>query len=203
MMLMQIILSYLLKYAILLRGGYMFGIDYKGVVIKILKGDITEQNTDAVVNAANKRLSPGGGVAGAIHSAAGSGLWAECKKIGHCETGKAVITKGYKLPAKWVIHTVGPVWAKRNEDSTMLHTSYVNSLTLADEHGIKSISFPAISTGAFGYPLEEGAGIAVKAVSETIPKLSSVQLIQFILYDDKTYNVFEEKLKNLEEEEKI
>ena len=181
----------------------MYGIDYKDVVIKIVKGDITEQNTDAVVNAANKRLSPGGGVAGAIHSAAGPGLWAECKKVGHCETGEAIITKGYKLPAKWVIHTVGPVWAKRNEDSKLLYDCYVNSLSVADQQEIKSISFPAISTGAFGYPLEEGAEIAVNAVSDKIPSLSSVQLIQFVLYDDKAYNIFEEKLKNLEEEEKI
>jgi O-acetyl-ADP-ribose deacetylase (regulator of RNase III) len=181
----------------------MFGIDYKGIVIKIIKGDITEQNTDAVVNAANKRLSPGGGVAGAIHSAAGPGLWAECKKIERCETGEAVITKGYKLPAKWVIHTVGPVWASRNQDPKMLYACYVNSLSIADQNEIKSISFPAISTGAFGYPLEEGAEIAVQAVSEMVPKLSSVQLIQFVLYDDKTYNIFEEKLKNLEDKEKI
>jgi len=181
----------------------MYGIDYKGIVIKIIKGDITEQNTDAIVNAANKRLSPGGGVAGAIHSAAGAGLWAECKKIGHCETGEAVITKGYKLPAKWVIHTVGPVWASRNEDPKMLYNSYLNSLSVADKNEIKSISFPSISTGAFGYPLEEGAEIAVRAVSEMVPKLSSIQLIQFVLYDDKTYNIFEEKIKNLEDEEKI
>lgn len=181
----------------------MYGIDYKRIVIKIVKGDITEQNTDAIVNAVNKRLSPGGGVAGAIHSAAGPGLWAECKKIGHCETGEAVITKGYKLPAKWVIHTVGPVWANRNEDPKMLDSCYRNSLSLAEKHEINSISFPAISTGAFGYPLEEGAEIAVKAVSEMVDKLSSVHLIQFVLYDDKVYNIFEEKLKNLEEEEKV
>jgi len=177
----------------------MYAIEYKGIVVKIVRGDITEQDTDAVVNAANKRLSPGGGVAGAIHSAAGSGLWVECKKIGHCETGQAVITKGYKLPAKWVVHTVGPVWASRHEDPEMLSACYSNSLTIADKHNIRSISFPAISTGAFGYPLEEGAEIAVKAICETIENLSSVKLIQFVLYDDKAYNIFEEKLKNLEE----
>ncbi len=177
----------------------MYAIEYKGVVVKIVRGDITEQDTDAVVNAANKRLSPGGGVAGAIHSAAGSRLWEECKKIEHCETGEAVITKGYKLPAKWVVHTVGPVWTSRHEDPEMLSACYSNSLAIADKHNIRSISFPAISTGAFGYPLEEGAEIAVKAICETIENLSSVKLIQFVLYDDKAYNIFEEKLKNLEE----
>ncbi|MBN1694767.1 O-acetyl-ADP-ribose deacetylase [candidate division WOR-3 bacterium] len=176
----------------------MYGIEYKGIIIKTVKGDITEQDTDAVVNAANKRLSPGGGVAGAIHYAAGSGLWEECKKIGICETGEAVITKGYKLPAKWVIHTVGPVWANRHEDPQMLYSCYVNSLAVADKNNVRSISFPAISTGAFGYPLEEGAEIAIKAVSEIAEKLSSVKLIQFVLYDDRAYSVFENKLRNLE-----
>ena len=152
-----------------------------------------------MVNAANKRLSPGGGVAGAIHSVAGSGLWEECKKIGICETGEAVITKGYKLPAKWVIHTVGPVWANRERDPEMLYSCYKNSLTLADDHDIRSISFPAISTGAFGYPLEQGAEIALKAVCEAAGNLSSIKLVQFILFDDRAYRVFENKVKDLEE----
>jgi O-acetyl-ADP-ribose deacetylase (regulator of RNase III) len=176
----------------------MFEIVYRGIIIRILKGDITEQETDAVVNAANKRLSPGGGVAGAIHSAAGSGLWEECKKIGICETGEAVITKGYKLPAKWVIHTVGPVWANRERDPEMLSSCYRNSLTLADENNIRSISFPAISTGAFGYPLVEGAAIALKSVCEAAENLSSVKIVQFVLYDDRAYSVFENILKELE-----
>ncbi len=177
----------------------MYGIEYKGIVIKIIKGDITKQSTDAIVNAANKKLSPGGGVAGAIHRAAGPGLWEECKKIGICETGEAVITRGYKLPAKWVIHTVGPVWANREEDSEMLSSSYKNSLALADDHNLRSVSFPAISTGAFGYPLEDGAEIALKSVCKAAESLSSVKLIQFILYDERAYNVFESKLKNLED----
>ncbi|MEJ2306706.1 MAG: macro domain-containing protein [candidate division WOR-3 bacterium] len=147
---------------------------------------------------ANKRLSPGGGVAGAIHSAAGSGLWEECKKIGVCETGEAVITRGYKLPAKWVIHTVGPVWANRPEDPEMLSSSYKNSLKLADENNIRSVSFPAISTGAFGYPLEDGAEIALKTVMEEAEFFSSVKIVQFVLYDDRAYSVFENKLKNLQ-----
>jgi O-acetyl-ADP-ribose deacetylase (regulator of RNase III) len=168
------------------------------VTIRVIKGDIAKQNTDAVVNAANKRLAPGGGVAGAIHLGAGPSLWEECKKIGWCETGEAVITKGYDLPAKWVIHTVGPVWKNREEDSKMLSSSYLNSLFLADKHNIGSISFPAISTGVFGYPLEEAAEIAVKTVFETAKKLSSVELVQFVLYDDRAYRVFEEKVKNFE-----
>jgi O-acetyl-ADP-ribose deacetylase (regulator of RNase III) len=177
----------------------MYGIEYKGIIIKIIKGNITEQSTDAVVNAANKKLSPGGGVAGAIHSAAGPALWKECKKIGVCETGEAVITKGYKLPAKWVIHTVGPVWSNRKEDSRLLIASYINSLALADSNNLRSISFPAISTGAFGYPLEEGAEIALQSITEAVDSLTSVKIIQFILYDDKAYNVFEKKLKDFEE----
>jgi len=176
----------------------MYGIEYQRILIKVIKGDITKQDTDAIVNAANKRLSPGGGVAGAIHSAAGSGLWEECKKIGGCETGKAVITRGYKLPAKWVIHTVGPVWANRPEDPKLLSSSYKNSLKLADENNIRSVSFPAISTGAFGYPLEEGAEIALKTVMEEAEFFSSVKIVQFVLYDDRAYSVFENKLKNLQ-----
>ena len=176
----------------------MFEIVFEGIVIRVIKGDITKQDTDAIVNAANKRLSPGGGVAGAIHSAAGSGLWEECKKIGVCGTGEAVITRGYKLPAKWVIHTVGPVWANRPEDPEMLSSSYKSSLKLADENNIRSISFPAISTGAFGYPLEEGAEIALKTVMEEAEFFSSVKIVQFVLYDDRAYTVFENKLKNLQ-----
>ncbi|MEJ2355462.1 MAG: O-acetyl-ADP-ribose deacetylase [candidate division WOR-3 bacterium] len=176
----------------------MYEIVFEGIVIRVIKGDITKQDTDAIVNAANKRLSPGGGVAGAIHSAAGSGLWEECKKIGVCETGEAVITRGYKLPAKWVIHTVGPVWANRPEDPEMLSSSYKNSLKLADENNIRSVSFPAISTGAFGYPLEDGAEIALKTVMEEAEFFSSVKIVQFVLYDDRAYSVFENKLKNLQ-----
>jgi O-acetyl-ADP-ribose deacetylase (regulator of RNase III) len=176
----------------------MYEIVFEGIIIRVLKGDITKQDTDAIVNAANKRLSPGGGVAGAIHAAAGSGLWEECKKIGKCDTGEAVITRGYKLPAKWVIHTVGPVWANRPKDPEMLSSSYKNSLKLADENDIRSISFPAISTGAFGYPLEDGAEIALKSVTEEAEFLSSVKIVQFVLYDDRAYSVFENKLKNLQ-----
>lgn len=175
----------------------MYEIVYKGLIIRVLKGDITDQDTEAVVNAANKRLSPGGGVAGAIHAAAGPGLWAECKKIGICKTGEAVITRGYKLPASWVIHTVGPVWANRKEDPKMLFSSYKNSLILADEHNLRSISFPAISTGAFGYPLEEGAEIALQTAFKVAESLSSLKIVQFVLYDDKTYSIFEKKLKNI------
>jgi O-acetyl-ADP-ribose deacetylase (regulator of RNase III) len=176
----------------------MHEVKYGNIVIRVAKGDITKQDTEAVVNAANKRLAPGGGVAGAIHSAAGPMLWEECKKIGGCETGKAVITKGYKLPAKWIIHTVGPVWGNRKEDALMLSASYENSLILADENNIKSISFPAISAGAFGYPLEEAAEIAIETVCRVSAKLFDVKLVQFVLYDDRAYSVFEEKLKYIE-----
>ncbi|MEO0294192.1 MAG: O-acetyl-ADP-ribose deacetylase [candidate division WOR-3 bacterium] len=175
----------------------MYEVKYKNIKIKLIKGNIAEQKTDAIVNAANKRLAPGGGVAGAIHRAAGYKLWEECKKIGGCETGEAVITKGYKLPAKWVIHTVGPIWRNRKEDPEMLKASYVNSLILAEKYKIKSISFPAISTGAFGYPIKEASEIALKSVFQMVDSLSSVKLIQFVLYDEETYKIFEEKLKEL------
>jgi len=127
--------------------------------LELTVGDITKQNTDAVVNAANKRLAPGGGVAGAIHRAAGSELWEECKKLGGCETGEAKITKGYNLPASYVIHTVGPIYSGSPEDPEKLASCYRESLRVAKENGIKSISFPALSTGAFGYPMDEAAKI--------------------------------------------
>lgn len=177
----------------------MYKIECKNVTLKVVKGDITKQDTEAVVNAANKKLSSGGGVAGAIHSAAGLELWEECKKLGGCETGEAVITNGYKLPADWIIHTVGPVWHDNREDPKFLSSSYKNSLELADKHSIKSISFPAISTGAFGYPLEEAAEVAIRTVCRKAGKLTSVKLVQFVLYDDRAYGVFEEKLKNFKE----
>lgn len=166
-------------------------------ILRIIQGDIIKQETDAVVNAANNRLAPGGGVAGAIHRAAGIELWEECKKLGGCETGEAVITKGHNLPAKWIIHTVGPIYSGNEEDPKLLSLCYENSLKLADKEGVQTISFPAISTGAFGYPIRDAAKIAVDTICLTLKRLSSIEMVQFVLFDLRAYNVFEEILKEV------
>ncbi|MFC1525163.1 macro domain-containing protein, partial [Planctomycetota bacterium] len=145
--------------------------------IEIVQGDITRQAIDAIVNAANNELSPGGGVSGAIHRAAGGGLWNEAKTLGGCQTGQAKLTKGYKLKAKYVIHTVGPVYSGSSEDPKLLASSYRECLRLAASSGIKSIAFPAISTGVFGYPVGDAAKVALKTVADTLEKLSEIDLV--------------------------
>ncbi|HPC48135.1 MAG TPA: macro domain-containing protein, partial [Deltaproteobacteria bacterium] len=120
-------------------------------LLQVVQGDITAQDTEAVVNAANHQLAPGGGVAGAIHKKAGPGLWEECRKLGGCATGEAKITRGYNLPNTYVIHTVGPVYSGSGKDPVLLRSSYINSLKVADTNKVRSISFPALSTGIFGY----------------------------------------------------
>ena len=122
--------------------------------IQLVVGDITAQDTVAVVNAANSRLAPGGGVAGAIHKAAGPGLWEECRTLGGCETGEAKLSGGHNLPNAYVVHTVGPVYRGSPDDPHKLRACYLNALHVADAHGIRTIAFPALSTGIFGYPVE-------------------------------------------------
>ncbi|KXB05450.1 hypothetical protein AKJ50_00750 [candidate division MSBL1 archaeon SCGC-AAA382A13] len=172
-------------------------LEINNTVLELAQGDITKQKTEAVVNAANKRLAPGGGVAGAIHNAAGPKLWKECKKLNGCETGEAKITKGYQLPAKHVIHTVGPVYSDSPKDPELLASCYQESLKLAEKNNIKSITFPAISTGAFGYPTNEAAKIALETVIDYIKNGTGIELIRFVLYNSSTFDVHQETLQSI------
>jgi O-acetyl-ADP-ribose deacetylase (regulator of RNase III) len=165
--------------------------------LQLVVGDITDQDTDAVVNAANTRLAPGGGVAGAIHRAAGPKLWEECAKLGGCETGQAKISKGYNLPNKYVIHTVGPVYSGSAKDPVLLKSCYINSLSIADQHGIFSISFPALSTGIFGYPVKDAALVALDAIRDYLLKNTKIKIVRMVLYDDASYNIHVNALKLL------
>ena len=159
--------------------------------IAAVQGDITQQRVDAIVNAANTTLLGGGGVDGAIHRVAGPELLEECRALGGCPTGEARLTRGYRLPAKYVIHTVGPVWngGKRREPE-LLRSCYVNSLKLANEHGIKSVAFPSISTGAYRYPIEQAARIAVGTVREALSETTSVELVRFVCFSDADLEVY-------------
>jgi len=161
--------------------------------VEIFKGDITKIKADAIVNAANKRLLGGGGVDGAIHRAAGTKLLDECKTLHGCETGKAKITKGYRLPAKFVIHTVGPVWrdGKHNEDK-LLADCYRNSLRLAAENEIKTIAFPAISTGIYGFPPERAAKIAIAEIMNFLSENNSIKKIILVCFDTITFRLYRE-----------
>ena len=152
--------------------------------IEIVEGDITRQRVDAIVNAANPSLLGGGGVDGAIHDAAGPRLLEECRTLGGCPTGEARITGGYDLPAKHVIHTVGPVWSggSRGEDE-LLADCYRNSLALAVRHGLKTIAFPSISTGAYRFPVERAARIAVREVGEYLKTNTALEQIIFVCFD--------------------
>jgi len=164
--------------------------------LNIVKGDITKQKTDAIVNAANSSLMGGGGVDGAIHRAGGPKILEECKQIvikqGRLPTGQAVITTGGDLPAKYVIHTVGPVYRKDKAETQAkeLGSCYTESLKLAVKHGIRTISFPSISTGAYGYPVEEAAPIAVSAVKEFLKDHPEIEEVTFVLFDDRIYQAY-------------
>jgi O-acetyl-ADP-ribose deacetylase (regulator of RNase III) len=159
--------------------------------IEIYKGDITKLKVDAIVNAANTSLLGGGGVDGAIHHAAGPELLEFNKKLGGCPTGEAKISPGFNLLAKFIIHAVGPVWndGKNNEDK-LLANCYRNSLKLAFENGIKTIAFPAISTGVYRFPLERATKIAVTEVSKFLEKNESIEKVIFVCFDEETYQIY-------------
>jgi len=165
--------------------------------IELFKGDITSLKVDAIVNAANSALLGGGGVDGAIHRAAGKELLAECRNLNGCETGDAKITKGYNLPAKFVIHTVGPVWhGGRSGEPEKLASCYRRSLEVAIENGVKTIAFPNISTGVYGYPKIEAAEIAVKAVLSFLKSNNELELVIFCVFDDENFMIYRNLLNN-------
>ena len=155
-------------------------------------GDITAEEVDAVVNAANSSLLGGGGVDGAIHRAAGPGLLEACRPLGGCDTGDAKATPGFRLPARWVIHTVGPVWRGGDAgEAELLASCYRRSLEVADELGARSVAFPAISTGVYGYPAEQAATLAVDTIRATP---TSVELVRLVAFDDRTLRLYEARL---------
>jgi O-acetyl-ADP-ribose deacetylase (regulator of RNase III) len=153
-------------------------------VLQLVKGDITREDVDAIVNAANPSLLGGGGVDGAIHHAAGPDLLSECRTLGGCGTGSAKITRGYNLKARHVIHAVGPVFQNgRSGEPALLASAYRTCLELASENGLTSVAFPAISTGAYGYPMEQGARIAFRTIIDYVSQHPDIRLVRYVLYD--------------------
>lgn len=166
-------------------------------IVELVRGNIVDQKVDAIVNAANRSLLGGGGVDGAIHRAAGPELLAECRTLGGCPTGEARITGGYRLPARYVIHAVGPVYTGGPRDAELLASAYRRSLQLATQHSLHSLAFPAISTGAYGYPLAEAARIALQTVIAYLQHHSDIELVRFVLWDQPAYDTFRNTLVQL------
>ena len=169
--------------------------------LEIARGDITTQAIDAIANAANSALRPGGGVDGAIHAAAGPDLLAELRRDhpNGTPTGTAVATAGYRLPARWVLHAVGPIWSGGDDgEAELLAAAYRSCLRLADELGARTIAFPAISMGIYGYPAPEGAGVALATVAAHLGGATTTELVRFVLYSQATYEVFRTALARLD-----
>lgn len=176
-------------------------IEVEGVVIRCVHGDIAAQaDVEAVVNAANAELRPGGGVAGALHRAAGPELEEAGRPLAPIRPGEAVITPGFDLPNPYVIHVLGPVYGRDKPGAALLTAGYRQALQRAEEHGVASVAFPAISTGAFGYPVEEAAEIALRAVLEAVPTLDAVREVRFVLYSEGDLAVHERALERLKKE---
>lgn len=166
--------------------------------IKIVQGDITKQQVDAIVNAANSSLLGGGGVDGAIHRAAGPQLLAECRTLNGCAAGEAKITSGYHLPAKWAIHTVGPVWqGGDNAEEELLARCYRSCLTIAESYEIKTIAFPAISTGAYGFPVKRATPIAIGEVSQFLQSNDAIAQVIFVCFGADMYHCYAESVKEM------
>ena len=169
-----------------------------GVTVECVQGDITSQDdVTAIVNAANAELRSGGGVAGAIHRAAGPGLAEEARPLAPIRPGEAVMTSGHNLPNRYVIHALGPVYGQDRPEAELLAGCYRNALALAEENGIDSIAFPAISTGVFGYPVEEAAEVAIKTVVEEAQRVEHVRLIRFVLFAERDLEVHEKVLSEI------
>lgn len=167
----------------------------------IVQGDITKEQTDAIVNAANTSLLGGGGVDGAIHRAAGPQLLEECRTLGGCPTGQAKATKGYRLPARYVLHTPGPIWrGGTKKEPELLRCCYQNCLNLAEELGCKTVSFPSISTGIYHFPLEQAAQIAVSAILRFLETSQAVEQVRMVCFDGRTKAAYEKALKKAQGE---
>ncbi|MEG1633132.1 MAG: O-acetyl-ADP-ribose deacetylase [Oscillospiraceae bacterium] len=166
--------------------------------IEIIKGDITRQQVDAIANAANRSLLGGGGVDGAIHMAAGPGLLNECRTLNGCETGKAKITGGYNLPAKYVLHTPGPIWHGGTKgEAELLASCYRSCLELASEHACRTVDFPSISTGIYGYPVREAARVALKTISDYLDAHEEIARVRMVCFDSRTEAAYAEALGEL------
>ncbi len=179
-----------------------------GCKLRLVQGDITKQDTDVIVNAANSSLLGGGGVDGAIHRAGGPAILEECKKIrekigGYLPTGEAVITTAGNLPAKKVIHTVGPIYGRDKNPEKLLANAYRNSLALALKEGYKTISFPSISTGAYGYPVREASKVALKTIIEFLKENKGLEEVRFVLYSEKDFNTYKKTLEELISNDKL